>query len=167
MLLANFCFFTLLRTNRPQELMKVAPSSRSKQILNELFQKIVQMHSKELNAHLGLNTCSTDKVRMEPANSQVIELCCNIFNVFICFSFLQQKGYKVSYKPKSRTCYLKIILFWSPMKIKKSISKLNIHSAYLLLKNKQWILKNQVLSKLKESTWQCLTSPDSYDLPVK
>ena len=88
MLLANFCFFTLLRTNRPQELMKVAPSSRSKQILNELFQKIVQMHSKELNAHLGLNTCSTDKVRMEPANSQVIELCCNIFNVFICFSFL-------------------------------------------------------------------------------
>ena len=147
--------------------MKVAPSSRSKQILNELFQKIVQMHSKELNAHLGLYTCSTDKVRMEPANSQVIELCCNIFNVFICFSFLQQKGYKVSYKPKSRTCYLKIILFWSPMKIKKSISKLNIHSAYLLLKYKQWILKNQVLSKLKESTWQCLTSPDSYDLPVK
>lgn len=136
MLLANFCFFILLRTNRPQELMKVAPSSRSKQILNELFQiKIVQMHSKELNERLGLYTCSTDKVRMEPANSQVIELCCNIFNVFICFSFLQQKGYK----PKSRICYLKIILFWSPIKIKKSVSKLNIHSAYLLLKNKQWI----------------------------
>ena len=75
--------------------MKVTPSYRSKQILNELFQiKIVQMYSKELNEHLGLYICSTDKVRMEPANSQVIELYCNIFNVSFAFVSSSKKDIK-------------------------------------------------------------------------